>query len=116
MAPVSKCALLLNSEIAAVITAMRQNAKWAMVPGKYNVSSALVAPHRKQLQVTRSWSLFVAQEEDQMEPEPHYEEFRALRRKIFDTTSEYVGCIPEAMQVTARFRILWSREALVYIA
>jgi hypothetical protein len=24
------------------------------------------------------------QEEDQMEPEPHYEDFRSLRRKIFD--------------------------------
>jgi hypothetical protein len=31
--------LQLNSEISAVITAMRQNAKWAVVPGKYNVSS-----------------------------------------------------------------------------
>eukprot|EP00775_Hariotina_reticulata_P002970 gene2970-3255_t len=51
--------LQLNSEISAVITAMRQNAKWAVVPGKYN-------------------------EEDQMEPEPHYEDFRSLRRKIFD--------------------------------
>jgi hypothetical protein len=33
----NRLALQLNSEIAAVITAMRQNAKWAVVPGKYNV-------------------------------------------------------------------------------
>lgn len=32
-----KLALLLNSEISAVITAMRANAKWAVVP-RYNVS------------------------------------------------------------------------------
>ena len=31
-------ALMLNAEISAVITAMRANAKWAVVPGKYNVS------------------------------------------------------------------------------
>jgi hypothetical protein len=30
-------ALMLNNEVAAVITAMRQNAKWAVVSGKYNV-------------------------------------------------------------------------------
>ncbi len=35
---VSRLALMLNSEISLVITAMRQNAKWAVVPGKYNVS------------------------------------------------------------------------------
>ncbi|WIA18254.1 hypothetical protein OEZ85_009722 [Tetradesmus obliquus] len=55
----NRLALQLDAEISAVITAMRQNAKWAVVPGKYN-------------------------EEDQMEPEPHYEDFRSLRRKIFD--------------------------------
>ncbi len=43
MAGPNKLALQLNSEIAAVITAMRQNAKWAMVPGKYSVSSASLA-------------------------------------------------------------------------
>ncbi|KAF8061912.1 hypothetical protein HT031_004172 [Scenedesmus sp. PABB004] len=59
MEPCNRLALQLDAEISAVITAMRQNAKWAVVPGKYN-------------------------EEDQMEPEPHYEDFRALRRKIFD--------------------------------
>lgn len=31
-------ALMLNAEISAVITAMRSNAKWAVVPSKYNVS------------------------------------------------------------------------------
>jgi len=55
----NRLALQLNSEIAAVITAMRQNAKWAVVPGKYN-------------------------EEDHLEPEPHFEDFRSLRRKIFE--------------------------------
>lgn len=30
-------ALLLNTEIAAVVTAMRQNSKWAVIP-RYNVS------------------------------------------------------------------------------
>ncbi|KAF6262925.1 hypothetical protein COO60DRAFT_554928 [Scenedesmus sp. NREL 46B-D3] len=55
----NRLALQLDAEISCVITAMRQNAKWAVVPGKYN-------------------------EEDQMEPEPHYEDFRSLRRKIFD--------------------------------
>lgn len=59
MHTMNQLALLLNSEIAAVITAMRQNAKWAVVPGKYN-------------------------EEDHMEPEPHYDDFRTLRRKIFE--------------------------------
>jgi hypothetical protein len=33
-----RLALLLNAEISAVITAMRANAKWAVVPNKYNVS------------------------------------------------------------------------------
>ena len=33
-----RIALLLNQEIAAVVTAMRQNAKWAMVPTRYTVS------------------------------------------------------------------------------
>lgn len=32
-----RLALLLNAEIASVITAMRANAKWAVVPSKYNV-------------------------------------------------------------------------------
>lgn len=54
-----KWALLLNNEVSAVITAMRQNAKWAVVPGKYN-------------------------EDDQMESEPHFDEFRSLRRKIYE--------------------------------
>jgi hypothetical protein len=35
----SRLSLLLNAEISAVITAMRANAKWAVVPNKYNVSS-----------------------------------------------------------------------------
>ena len=29
-------ALLLNQEIAAVVTAMRQNSKWALVPTRYS--------------------------------------------------------------------------------
>lgn len=31
-------ALLLNQEISAVVTAMRQNVKWSMVPTRYTVS------------------------------------------------------------------------------
>lgn len=34
----SRLSLMLNAEISAVITAMRANAKWAVVPNKYNVS------------------------------------------------------------------------------
>ena len=34
-----RTALLLNAEIAAVVTAMRQNAKWALVPMRYTVST-----------------------------------------------------------------------------
>eukprot|EP00879_Flechtneria_rotunda_P014470 GHRR01015120.1.p1 GENE.GHRR01015120.1~~GHRR01015120.1.p1 ORF type:complete len:164 (+),score=55.36 GHRR01015120.1:125-616(+) len=63
MEPRSKMTLQFDAEISAVITAMRQNAKWAVVPGKYN-------------------------EEDHMEPEPHYEDFRMLRRKIFEWPGE----------------------------
>jgi len=37
-----RLSLMLNAEISAVITAMRQNAKWAVVPRGYNVSSGLV--------------------------------------------------------------------------
>jgi hypothetical protein len=33
----NRLALQLDAEISCVITAMRQNAKWAVVPGKYNV-------------------------------------------------------------------------------
>ena len=33
-------ALLVNGEIAAVVTAMRQNVKWSMVPNRYAVSAA----------------------------------------------------------------------------
>ena len=40
-------ALLVNQEIAAVVTAMRQNSKWALVANRYsdrvNVGSARVA-------------------------------------------------------------------------
>lgn len=32
-----RTALLLNAEIAAVVTAMRQNSKWALVPMRYTV-------------------------------------------------------------------------------
>ena len=35
----SRLSLMLNAEISAVITAMRANAKWAVVPNKYNVRS-----------------------------------------------------------------------------
>lgn len=35
--PAGGLSLLINAEISAVITAMRANAKWAMVPNKYNV-------------------------------------------------------------------------------
>jgi hypothetical protein len=31
-------ALLVNGEIAVVVTAMRQNVKWSMVPNRYAVS------------------------------------------------------------------------------
>jgi hypothetical protein len=31
-------ALLLNQQISAVVTAMRQNSRWAMVPTRYTVS------------------------------------------------------------------------------
>lgn len=37
MEPVNQLALQLDAEVAAVLTAMRANAKWAVVPGKYNV-------------------------------------------------------------------------------
>ncbi|KAG2488975.1 hypothetical protein HYH03_012417 [Edaphochlamys debaryana] len=50
-------ALLLNHEIASVITAMRHNAKWAMVPRYY--------------------------EEDRNEPSKYDDAFRALRSEIF---------------------------------
>jgi hypothetical protein len=40
----ARLSLLLNAEISAVITAMRANAKWAVVPNKYNVSSVPAAP------------------------------------------------------------------------
>lgn len=40
----NRLALQLDAEISAVITAMRQNAKWAVVPGKYNVSSSCHQP------------------------------------------------------------------------
>ncbi|GFR51100.1 hypothetical protein Agub_g13429 [Astrephomene gubernaculifera] len=49
--------LLLNHEIASVITAMRHNAKWAMVPRYY--------------------------EEDRNEPSKYDDAFRALRSEIF---------------------------------
>jgi len=35
MAAPHPVALLLNQELAAVITAMRQNVKWALVPNRY---------------------------------------------------------------------------------
>ena len=35
-------ALLLNVEIAAVVTSMRQNAKWALVPMRYTVRASLM--------------------------------------------------------------------------
>ena len=38
--------LLLNAEISAVITALRANAKWAVVPNKYNVSPWSLGPAR----------------------------------------------------------------------
>ena len=37
MAAPTWVALLLNQELAAVITAMRQNVKWALVPNRYLV-------------------------------------------------------------------------------
>ncbi len=37
MAAPHPVALLLNQELAAVITAMRQNVKWALVPNRYLV-------------------------------------------------------------------------------
>ncbi len=43
MEPVNRLALQLDAEVAAVITAMRANAKWAVVPGKYNVRGGLTA-------------------------------------------------------------------------
>lgn len=30
-------ALLLNQEVSAVVTAMRQNSRWAMIPTRYTV-------------------------------------------------------------------------------
>ena len=35
-------ALLLNAEVSSVLTAMKANAKWAVVPSKYNVSAAIL--------------------------------------------------------------------------
>ena len=37
MPSADELALLLDHEITAVVTAMRQNAKWAMVPARYGV-------------------------------------------------------------------------------
>ena len=39
MASAKDTALLLNHEITAVVTAMRQNAKWALVPNRYSVGA-----------------------------------------------------------------------------
>lgn len=36
------------------------------------------------------------QEEDLMEPEPHYEDFRSLRRKIFEWEGELQPCTAAA--------------------
>lgn len=35
--PWTNLALLLNQEVSAVVTAMRQNSRWAMVPTRYTV-------------------------------------------------------------------------------
>ncbi len=37
-------ALLLNAEIAAVLSSMRQNAKWALIPKQYTVSALQFLP------------------------------------------------------------------------
>lgn len=37
--PWTKLALLLNQEVSAVVTAMRQNSRWAMIPTRYTVRS-----------------------------------------------------------------------------
>eukprot|EP00884_Botryococcus_braunii_P022699 jgi/Botrbrau1/9112/Bobra.0305s0016.2 len=55
-----KIALLLNQEIAAVVTAMRQNSKWALIPTRY----------------TRL-------QDDEMGDDPLLEELKLLRRRIF---------------------------------
>jgi hypothetical protein len=40
--------------------------------------------------------LVTLQEEDLMEPEPHYEDFRSLRRKIFEWEGELWACTAAA--------------------
>mmetsp|Transcript_17390 Transcript_17390/g.52068 ORF Transcript_17390/g.52068 Transcript_17390/m.52068 type:complete len:1953 (-) Transcript_17390:228-6086(-) len=52
-------ALLLNAEIAAVLSSMRQNAKWALIPKQYS------------------------QHDDEIGDDPLLEDFRQLRRSIF---------------------------------
>ena len=110
----NRLALQLNAEITAVLTAMRQNAKWAVVPGSYNVRGAEGPGRCEGTGVMQPCSFpfhppspppHVAQEEDHMEPEPHYEEFRSLRRKVF----EWEG---ECRWRAARSRWCGSRHAL----
>ena len=53
-------ALLLNQEVSAVVTAMRQNSRWAMIPARY----------------TRA-------QDDDMNDDPLLDDFKILRRRIF---------------------------------
>jgi brefeldin A-resistance guanine nucleotide exchange factor 1 len=72
--------LLLNHEIASVITAMRHNAKWAMVPRYYvSETAALACIQREAHHRGRSFS----QEEDCNEPSKYDDAFRELRAEIF---------------------------------
>jgi hypothetical protein len=107
--------LLLNHEIASVITAMRQNAKWAVVP-RYYVSPAALADSTapgllspNPLSGPRLLAL-LPQEEDRNEPSKYDDAFRSLRSDIF----KYQGvlrCLAAATAATAASKVCGAPSA-----
>ena len=84
--------LLLNAEIAAVVTAMRQNSKWALVPMRYTVGlrSTFHGPgqHPNYTVFTFDGSiaanaLIGSMQDDEIGDDPLLEDFRLLRRRLF---------------------------------
>ena len=55
--PWTNLALLLNQEVSAVVTAMRQNSRWAMIPTRYTVSLEIAASTRYRGNITTTHAI-----------------------------------------------------------
>ena len=86
-------ALMLNTEIANVVTAMRQNSKWALIPTRYSVSVQNIAQTSCRFRSkNKFWFSPTFAQDNEVGDDPLLDELKLLRRKLFHFPGAATGC------------------------